>query len=308
MAAGVNGATPSTTTTVVVAGGSGFIGTALIAHLTEHGTTVRQLVRREPQASHEFFWEPRLGELDTAALRGASAVVNLSGAGVGDHRWTQRYRNEILRSRVGPTTLLARTMAHMKNGPSALVQASAMGYYGDRGDEELTEESTPGEGFLTQVVEAWEAAAQPAQDAGLRVAFLRMGLVLDPAGGALAQLLPLIRLGLGGRLGSGNQWWSWITLTDAVRAFDHLINHEVAGPVNGVTGRPDTQIEVVSAFARELHRPAIVPVPAWALKAVLGGFSIETLASHRIVATRLLESGFAFDAMTLTEAVGEVLT
>lgn len=287
---------------VVVAGSQGLIGRALVADLRADGHTVRRLVRREPRAADEARWDPRSGVLDPAVLEGADGVVNLAGAGVGDHRWTEAYKREILVSRTSTTGLLARTLATLPAPPPVWVQASAVGYYGDRGDEVLTEVSPPGDDFLAGVVRAWEASTLPAEDAGVRVAHLRSGIVMTPSGGALGRMLPLLRLGVGGRLGSGRQWWPWITLADEVAAIRHLLVTPVHGPVNGSGPLPATNAAVTRALAGALHRPAVVPVPRFALRLVLGEFASDVLGSQRALPAALEASGFTFAHPTLESA------
>jgi len=287
---------------IVVAGSHGLIGTELLERLRERGDTVRRLVRRPPQAAHEVFWDPDEDALDPHALEGADAVVNFAGAGVGDHRWTTEYKRTILESRTRTAGLLARTLAHLDAPPPVLLQGTAVGYYGDRGAEILTETSGPGTTFLARVVTEWEAATAPAQDAGVRVAHLRTGIVLSPDGGALARMLPLLRLGVGGRLGSGTQYWSWITLRDHVSAVLHLLDADVRGPVNLTGPAPATNAEVTRALAQALHRPAALPVPSVALKVVLGEFASDVLGSQRALPRVLEASGFTFEHDDLESA------
>jgi uncharacterized protein (TIGR01777 family) len=222
---------------------------------------------------------------------------------VGDHRWTPSYQQQILGSRVDGTETIATALAELGE-PVRLVSGSAVGVYGDRGDEVLTEDSAFGDGFLSEVVRAWEAAADPAREAGLAVAHPRTGIVLSPKGGALARMLPLARLGILGPLGSGKQWWPWISLRDTVGALVHLVDHpEVVGPVNLVAPLPDRQIDIARALGRQLHRPAVFPAPAFGIKLVLGGFSDEILTSKRVVADRLTASGFTHADPTVDAAL-----
>lgn len=279
---------------VVLAGSHGLLGTALVAHLARRGHRVRRLVRRPAATSREIGWDPVRGRLDPADLRGVDAVVNLGGAGLGDHRWTRRYRDELVRSRVVPTDLLARTLAGLEDGPAVLLQASAVGFYGDRGDEVLDESSTGGEDFLGRLCRSWEAATQPAADAGVRTVLLRTGIVATPDGGAIGRLLPLMRLGLGATLGTGRNYWAWITLEDHVRAVDHLLTSAVHGPVNLTGPEPARQAEVVRALARRLRRPAVLRVPRLALRIGLGPFADDVLASQRALPNVLLGDGFSY--------------
>ena len=289
---------------VLLAGSHGMIGRALAAHLTSHGHRVTRLVRRPVVSPAEVSWDPQAGRLDAADLRGLDAVVNLGGAGIGDRRWTAAYKQRILTSRTVPTSLLARALAQLAadGGPRVLLQASAVGFYGDRGDELLTEDSAPGSGFLVDVVRAWEDATGPAEDAGVRVAHLRTGIVMSPDGGSFGRLLPLLRLGLGGPLGDGHNHWAWITLADHVRAVAHLLSSSVHGPVNLTGPAPAPQRELVRAVAHELHRPAVLPVPRVALRAVVGGFADDILSSQRALPRVLLEDGFVFEHPDVTAA------
>ena len=288
---------------VAITGASGLIGSALSVFLSARGDQVVHLVRREPRTGYEVGWDPASRALHPGDLSGLTAVVHLAGAGVGDHRWTPAYKQKILDSRVNGTATIARALADLEE-PIALVSGSAIGAYGDRGDEILTEESEMGTGFLAEVVRAWEAATEPAQEAGLRVVHARTGLVLTPEGGAMKRVLPLARLGLAGPLGSGRQYWSWITLQDELRALAHLIDHEaLAGPVNLVSTQPMRQSEVMKALGTQLGRPALLPAPALALRAVLGEFASDILASARIMPSVLTASGFVFDNDTIRSAM-----
>jgi uncharacterized protein len=286
---------------VIIAGSHGLIGTALVTHLVDQGHQVQRLVRRAAASSREISWDPGAGRLDPGALAGADAVVNLGGAGVGDRRWTSSYRRTILESRTRPTALLAETLAAMDDGPRVLLQGSAVGYYGDRGAEVLSERSPGGEGFLADV-RAWEGATRPAEDAGVRVAHLRTGIVMSRTGGSFGRLLPLLRLGVGGPLGSGRNYWPWITLVDEVRAIEHLLSTDVTGPVNLTGPVPAPQADVVRAVAQELGRPAFLKVPRLALRVAVGEFADDILASQRVVPTVLDASGFAFRHGDLTSA------
>ncbi|GIG19796.1 epimerase [Cellulomonas chitinilytica] len=276
---------------VVVAGSQGFIGGALVPHLRAAGHEVRVLVRRDPRSSDEVGWDPDRGQLEPAVLRAADAVVDLAGVNAGSRPLTARRKQLVLSSRLRTTELLSTTLARLDDRPRILLQASGIGAYGDRGDVELDELEPLGTTFFADVVRQWEAATAPAQDAGSRVVLLRTGVVLGPHGGALGRLLPLLRLGLGGRLGSGRQFWPWITLADEVRAIGHLLEVDVHGPVN-LVARADRNSDVIGALARAMHRPAVVPVPAFALRALLGDFSSEVLGSIRAVPAALDASGF----------------
>jgi uncharacterized protein (TIGR01777 family) len=287
---------------VAISGASGLIGGALSAFLSARGDDVVHLVRREPATRYEVGWDPASRRLNPGDLSGLTVVVHLAGAGVGQHRWTAAYRQEILDSRVNGTATVATALADLGE-PIALISGSAIGAYGDRGDEILTEDSDTGQGFLADVVRVWEAATAPAQEAGLRVAHARSGLVLTPDGGAMKRVLPLARLGLAGPLGSGRQYWSWITLQDELRALAHLIDHDIVGPVNLVSPQPLRQAEVMKALGAELGRPALLPAPALALKVALGGFAADILASARVMPSVLTASGFVFEHETIKSAM-----
>jgi len=287
---------------VAITGASGLIGSALSAFLSARGDQVVHLVRRRPRAPHEIEWDPGSGRLDPGELSGLTAAVHLAGAGVADHRWTPAYKQEILDSRVNGTTTIARALADLGE-PIALVSGSAIGAYGDRGEEVLTEESDTGTGFLADVVRAWESATSPAQEAGLRVVHARTGLVLTPDGGAMKRVLPLARFGLAGPLGSGKQYWSWITLQDELRALAHLIDHDLAGPVNLVSPQPLRQVDVMKALGTQLGRPVLLPAPTLALRVALGEFASDILSSSRIMPSALTASGFVFDHDTIEGAM-----
>lgn len=276
---------------IVVAGSHGLIGSALVASLRGRGDRVGRLVRGAPREPDDIAWDPDAGRLDPAALEGVDAVVNLAGANVGSRRLTAARKRTVLLSRTRTTGLLSTTIASLGARPSILLQASGIGAYGDRGADLLDEDEPLGDTFFAGVVRQWEAATAPASAAGARVALMRSGIVLSPDGGALARLLPLVRLGLGGPLGSGRQYWSWITLPDEVRAITHLLDNPVAGPVN-LVATAATNAEVTAALARAAHRPAVVRAPAWAVRLGLGDFAQEILGSVRAVPRRLTESGF----------------
>jgi uncharacterized protein len=295
---------------VVVAGASGLIGSALVATLQQRGRQVRRLVRPGGQQGPDTIaWDPAAGRIDAGALEGAGAVVNLAGKAVGPHRWTEAHKTEVLESRTRSTSLLAKTMAALQNPPPVLVNASASGYYGDRGDEILTEVAPPGNGFLAGVCQAWEAATAPASEAGIRVAMLRTGIVLSPAGGALGAMLPIFKLGLGGKIGSGTQWWSWIDLEDEVGAILHLVDHDQAsGPFNLAAPDPVTNAGFTALLAKALGRPAALTAPKFMLRAALGGFADETLlVSQRLSPVKLLDSGYRFLSTDLLGALQVML-
>ena len=288
---------------VAITGASGLIGSALVPHLRSHGHEVLRLVRRLAAAPDEISWDPTAGTVDLDALAGVDGVVHLAGAGVGDHRWTESYKREILQSRVQGTSTIARAMAALDPKPRALVCGSAIGYYGNRGDTPLDETSAPGTGFLADVVVAWEAAAAPAQEAGIRTTFARTGLVVAKGGGAFAKLMPIFRLGAGGKVGSGSQYWSFISLSDEIDALTHLLESDLSGPVNLTAPTPVTNAEATAALGKLLHRPTLLPVPAFALKAVLGEFADDVLSSARVLPRVLEASGFTFSQPTISEAL-----
>jgi len=291
---------------VIVSGSTGLIGRPLVESLHAAGHDVVRLVRRDPQAPDEVQWSPTAGTIDTAGLEGADVAFHLAGAGIGDRRWTEAYKQEILDSRVLGTRLLASSLAGLDRKPTVMVSASAIGWYGDRGDEILDETASQGTGFLADVVVAWEAAAQSAADAGIRVVHPRTGIVLSKEGGALQRLLLPFRLGAGGRTGPGSQWWSWITLNDDVRALNHLaFSSALFGPVNLTAPNPVTNQEFIDALGRVLRRPTVLPTPSLALKVYLGSELAEALLfqSQRVVPARLLEDGFTFDSPNLEEAL-----
>lgn len=294
---------------VVIAGASGLLGSALAASLRSDGHQVRRLVRRAARGDDEAAWEPARGRMDPAALAGADAVVALSGAGIGDRRWSGEYKQTLRDSRLEPTGLLAHTLAAMPSPPKVFLSASAVGYYGDTGDATVDESAPAGEDFLARLVVDWEAETAPAAAAGVRVVMLRTGIVLSRHGGALAQMLPIFTAGLGGRLGSGRQWMSWITLADHVAALRHLLEDaEVSGPVNITAPNPVRNAEFTATLARALHRPAVLAVPAFALRLRFGEFAGEgLLAGQRVIPARLRDSGFTFAHPELGGALQAVL-
>ncbi|MFI1193936.1 TIGR01777 family oxidoreductase [Micromonospora sp. NPDC020750] len=282
---------------ILMAGASGFLGTRLVDRLKADGHQVTRLVRRAARTTDERRWNPSGAQLDPAVVADADAVVNLAGAGVGDKRWNDAYKRLIRSSRVDTTTTLAITIAGMPaaDRPAVLLNASAVGWYGNTGDRVVEEDAPAGEGFLADVCRVWEAATRPAEDAGVRVVRLRTGLPLHRDGGLLKpQLLPF-KLGVAGRLGSGRQWLPWISMVDWLRVAQFLLDRDdVAGPVNGVGPAPVTNAEFTRELARRLHRPAVVPIPALALKVALGGFAQEALTSARVLPGVLTRAGFTY--------------
>lgn len=289
--------------TVLLAGASGLIGRPLERHLRRRGYETRRLVRRPAQAPWEVSWDPHRRQLDPREVDGVHAVINLGGVNVGRWLWTPTFRERFLRSRVDGTALIASTVAGAERPPARILQASASGFYGDRGEEVLDETSPPGEGFFPDTIRAWEQAADPAREAGVPVVHLRSGIVLTPQGGAMGRMLPLFRLGVGGRLGAGTQWWAWITLVDEVRAILHLLDSTLVGPVNVTAPEPSRNSDVTRALATALHRPAILPVPAFALRMVVGEFAAEVVGSKHLLPAALEADGFTWRHRTIDEAV-----
>jgi uncharacterized protein (TIGR01777 family) len=294
---------------VAVTGSTGLIGSALVPFLTSGGHEVRRLVRRPPRRDDEVSWDPARGELDPASLEGVDAVVHLSGENLAGGRWTAARKERLRRSRIDSTRILSRAVASLDRPPKVLVSASAIGFYGDREEEWVTESSPPDDGFLARLVVEWEAAAEPAVEAGIRVAHPRTGVVLSPAGGALGKLLLPFRLGLGGVVGSGRQFMSWVSIDDAVGALHHALSDDrVSGPFNLVAPGPVTNREFTKTLGRVLGRPTPVPVPAFALKAALGEMAEATLlASTRVRPEVLQKTGYAFRFPGLEEALRHLL-
>lgn len=292
---------------IVVSGASGLIGSALVPSLEGAGHEVVRLVRGRTATARELEWDPAAGTLDASKLAGIDGAVHLSGATIG-RRWTRARKAEIRESRVKSTMLLAETLASVDPRPSVLVCTGGVGIYGDRGDEILTEESELGSGFLSEVGRAWESACEPARSAGLRVVNLRGGIVLSRQGGALARLLTPFRLGLGGRVGSGRQWWSWIAIDDLVRAIRFALEGTLAGPVNTVSPNPATNGQFAKTLGQALGRPTVFPFPAIAAKALFGEMAEEALLTgQRALPARLLDAGFAFDYPELGPALERAL-
>ena len=288
---------------IAVTGASGLIGSALVGYLKSQGHTVQRLVRRAAVSSEEITWDPIAGTVDMEALAGVDAVIHLAGAGVSDKRWTKKYKSEILNSRLLGTTTIAKAVAIVK--PQVFISASAIGWYGESGNRAVIESDRVGDDLLAAVCHEWEAAADLAGD--VRTVKLRTGLVLDPTGGALGKMLPIFRFGLGGKLSNGKQWWSWITLHDQIRAIAFLLENKVSGPVNLTSPNPVTNSEFTACLARAMHRPALFPVPAIALKIVLGGFSAEVLGSKKVMPQVLTEAGFTFDYPHISSALEKLV-
>ena len=295
---------------ILISGASGLIGSALVAKATALGHEVVRLVRSPPPATDGAarLWDPARGVLDPAAVRGFDAVVNLAGENIAG-RWTRAKKERILQSRVQATSLLATALAGLAEPPRVFVSASAIGYYGNRGDEEITEQSGPGTGFEPQVCCDWEDAARAAKERGIRTVFARFGIVLSAAGGALAKMLPVFRLGLGGVVGNGEQYWSWIAIEDAVNAIFHIIETAaLAGPVNVVSLEPATNREFTEALGTALRRPTVFPLPAFAVRLLFGQMGEEVLlSSTRVKPARLLETAFQFTRPHLDAALAHAL-
>lgn len=287
---------------IAIAGSSGLIGSALVEQLRADGHEVLRLVRRPAIAATEVSWDPAAKRIDLPKLEGVEVIINLAGAGVGDRRWTKKYKAEILNSRVQATKTLANAALTLK--PKVLINASAIGFYGETGDREVDENSNPGTGFLVDVVKAWEEATEVASKSGIRVVNIRTGLVVSATGGAWQKLLPLFKLGIGGRLGNGKQYWSFISLRDEIAAIKFLMtNDQISGPVNLTAPNPATNAEVTKTMAKVLKRPALLNVPSFALKIVLGEFSQEVLGSARVLPRKLMAAGFTFTDPDIVSAI-----
>lgn len=287
---------------VAIAGSSGLIGSALVAALRASDNRVVRIVRRAPSNADELHWNPQAGEFDPNALRGADAVVNLCGAGVGDKRWSGAYKQQLRDSRIAPTEVLSAAVAEA--GVPVLINASAVGYYGDTGDRVVDETASAGRSFLAQLAYDWEAATLPAQRAGVRVVLARTGLVLSPSGGLLSRLRPLFSLGLGARLGNGRQYMAWISLEDEVRALLFAISNNLSGPVNLTGPAPVTNAEFTAAMGRAVNRPTLLSVPGFALRRLLGDFADEgMLTGQRAIPAALERTGFQFHHNTIGEAL-----
>lgn len=289
--------------TILMAGSSGLLGTSLTDAFRQQGAEVRRLVRREAKYADEYEWDPYTGEIDDTSLKGVDVVVNLAGANIGEKRWTDRRKKLLYDSRIVTTRFLAEAIASQDDGPSVFVAQSAVGIYGDRGDEVLTEESTlgPRGDFLASLTIDWEEAATPASQAGIRVVQPRTGLVLAPEAALLDRLTPLFKAGLGGSLGGGDQWWSWIDIVDVVAGLIYLINNDISGPFNLTAPEPVRQREFADTMASILNRPSFVPAPGFAMKMALGSEKAEAigLSSTRAIPDRLIKAGYEFTMASL---------
>lgn len=294
---------------ILVTGGTGLVGRALVSALEKEKHEVTLLARSESVQAPRILWDPERGAMDTRLLEGFHAVVHLAGESIASSRWTPAVKERILESRVRGTFFLADALAKCVRPPKVLVCASAIGFYGDRGEERLTEDSSAGTGFLPDVCRAWESACSPAVAKGIRVANVRFGVVLSPKGGALKKMLLPFKLGLGGKIGSGRQWWSWVSLEDVVGAVRHVLSTDsLSGPINVTAPTPVTNDDFTKELGRALHRPTFLPMPAFAAKLALGEMAESLLlASARVEPKKLLASGYAFRTPTLAEALSAVL-
>jgi uncharacterized protein (TIGR01777 family) len=293
---------------LVITGSSGLIGSALVREAEKNQIEVVKLVRRAPKDKSEVQWDPNRAILDLDTIEKSTAIVHLAGAGVGDRRWTKKYKKEILNSRVKTTETLANAIVNLRNPPSVFVSGSAMGYYGDTGDLAVDENASLGEGFLSDVVFNWEYAAQRVRNNNIRVVHPRTGLVMSKRGGLLRKVLPLFRLGLGGKLGNGKQYWSYISLEDEIGAIFKLIDDvRLTGGVNLTNPNPVTNLEFTKALSSVVNKPAFFHVPAIALKIALGEFSVEALGSSRVLPSKLKAAGFKFNQPDILSALNSAL-
>ena len=294
---------------ILITGASGLIGRALSAELRSQGHTVIAAVRRAPRSDAEVEWNPAAGILAPSAFDGVDAVVHLAGAGIGDKRWSDAYKREILESRTKSTALLATTMASLASKPRVFLSGSAIGIYGVRGDESLDENASLGDGFLADVCKQWEAAAEPARAAGIRTVYLRTGIVLSREGGALKKQLPIFKLGAGGKFGNGKHWQSWISITDEVRAIIHLLTSQLSGPVNLTAPEPVTNARFTKELGSALSRPTVLPIPSFGPKLLLGSELANALlfTGQRVIPGALTRDGFVFQHQTLDVALSALL-
>ena len=294
---------------ILVSGSSGFVGNALVTHLKGAGHETWRLVRNSATAENTIRWDPASGQIDAAACERFEAVVHLGGENIAAGRWTRRRKKRLRKSRVNSTRFLALTLSQLQQPPKVFACASAIGIYGDRGKEKLTESATPGEGFLADISREWEQACEPAATRGIRVVNYRLGIVLGKGGGALAKMLPIFRFGLGGKIGNGRQYWSWISLADTVRAMTFCLESEkVSGPVNMVSPIPLTNREFTKTLGCSLHRPTLLPLPAFVARIVLGEMAdAALLASARVLPTALTAAGFDFRHVDLGDAFASAI-
>ena len=294
---------------IVITGSSGLIGSALVRDCEKKNFEVVKLVRRAPKQENESQWDPVKGIVDLNVLEKATAIVHLAGAGVGDRRWSKKYKKLILDSRVNSTETLANAIVNLKTPPSVFVSGSAIGFYGDTADVAVDENANLGEGFLSDVVFNWEYAAQRVRSNNIRVVHPRTGLVMSKRGGLLKKILPLFKLGLGGKLGNGKQYWSYISLEDEIRAIHHVIDDvRLTGGVNFTNPNPVTNAEFTKSLSSVVNRPAFLNVPSLALKIALGEFSIEALGSSRILPSKLKAAGFKFNQPDILSTLNSAIT
>jgi uncharacterized protein (TIGR01777 family) len=294
---------------IVITGSSGLIGSALVRDCEKKNFEVVKLVRRAPKQENESQWDPVKGIVDLNVLEKATAIVHLAGAGVGDRRWSKKYKKLILDSRVNSTETLANAIVNLKTPPSVFVSGSAIGFYGDTADVAVDENANLGEGFLSDVVFNWEYAAQRVRSNNIRVVHPRTGLVMSKRGGLLKKILPLFKLGLGGKLGNGKQYWSYISLEDEIRAIHHVIDDvRLTGGVNFTNPNPVTNAEFTKSLSSVVNRPAFLNVPSLALKIALGEFSIEALGSARILPSKLKAAGFKFNQPDILSTLNSAIT
>ncbi len=293
---------------IFVTGANGLIGKRLVESLRQSGNEVTRLTRRPPTSDDERQWDPQAESMDSSVFSGCDVLVHLAGENIGEGRWNEKKKQRIRESRVASTNLLAKTIAGMTPKPQAFIVASAIGYYGDRSDEVLTEDSTAGEGYLADVCKDWELAADPARDVNIRTAHIRTGVVLAKEGGALKSMLTPFKLGVGGIMGNGKQYWSWISIEDIVRLFQFAVENEsVAGAINGTAPNPCTNKEFTKALGKAISRPTIFPMPAFIAKILLGEMAKPLiLASARVVPEKAQKLGFEFKQTELVEAFGSL--
>lgn len=293
---------------VAITGSTGLLGTALRRALSERGDEVVRVVRNNPGAG-DALWDINAGTIDADALEGVDVVVHLAGEGIGEKKWSDEQKAKIRDSRVRGTALLSETLAALDTKPSVFLCGSALGFYGNRGDEKMTETSSRGSGFLSDVVVDWEAAAQPAVDAGIRTAFLRTGVVLSTEGGALKEQLPFFKMGIGGKIGDGKQYWSWISISDHVNAMLHIIEGDLSGPINLTAPNPSTNAEFTTALGKALGRPTFLPTPKPAVQLRLGKECAQALLydSTRVIPQVLIDDGFTFEHVVIEDAFAAIL-
>jgi uncharacterized protein (TIGR01777 family) len=294
---------------ILVSGGTGLVGRALVNALVKEKNEVVLLTRSASVSTPKILWDPQREQVDASRLEGFDAVVHLAGENIASHRWTPAVKGRIMESRSQGTAFLAKTLTGLAHPPKVLISASAIGIYGDRGEERLTDESPAGTGFLAEVCRVWESASAPVSAKGIRVAHLRLGVVLSPEGGALKKMILPFQLGLGGKIGSGQQWWSWVSLRDVVGAIQHVLQTDtLSGPVNVTAPSPVTNQEFTQTLGRVLRRPTLFPLPAFMAKLVLGEMANPLLlASARVEPKKLLESGYVFRHPTLVNALPKLL-